>query len=93
MGSVQRYVFFLFLLLGLCRAVKKDCFLGGELGWVLEFDVYRSTCPAAEEVIFAGVQRAVAEDPRMAASLLRLHFHDCFVNVEHLNIPLSFSLS
>ncbi|KAG9440603.1 hypothetical protein H6P81_020768 [Aristolochia fimbriata] len=37
-------------------------------------------CAAAEGIVFSGVEAAVAEDPRMAASLLRLHFHDCFVN-------------
>lgn len=38
-------------------------------------------CPEAEAIIFSRVQEAVLEDSRMAASLLRLHFHDCFVNV------------
>ncbi|KAG6594022.1 Peroxidase 40 [Cucurbita argyrosperma subsp. argyrosperma] len=37
-------------------------------------------CPEAESIIFYWVKTAIAEDPRMAASLLRLHFHDCFVN-------------
>jgi len=41
---------------------------------------YLWTCPQAEAIISAGVQRAVAQEARMAASLLRLHFHDCFIN-------------
>ncbi|KAK3018598.1 hypothetical protein RJ639_004930 [Escallonia herrerae] len=46
----------------------------------LRFSVYQDSCPEAESIIFSWVDRAVSEDPRMAASLLRLHFHDCFVN-------------
>jgi len=44
-------------------------------------DYYIWSCPQAEAIVFAGVQRAVAQEARMAGSLLRLHFHDCFVNV------------
>lgn len=55
------------------------------------FGIYQDTCPEAEPIIFSWVQKAVAEDPRMAASLLRLHFHDCFVNASHLNF-MSFTL-
>uniref|UniRef100_A0A1D1XLE8 Peroxidase n=1 Tax=Anthurium amnicola TaxID=1678845 RepID=A0A1D1XLE8_9ARAE len=64
------------------NALKKACLggAGGELSWSLQINVYQSSCPMAEDIIFSGVQRAVADDPRMAASLLRLHFHDCFVN-------------
>jgi len=33
----------------------------------------------AEIIVESVVQKAVMKEPRMAASLLRLHFHDCFV--------------
>ncbi|KAE9455081.1 hypothetical protein C3L33_13003, partial [Rhododendron williamsianum] len=46
----------------------------------LEIGIYTDRCPEAEAIIFSWVEKAVSEDPRMAASLLRLHFHDCFVN-------------
>ncbi|RWW72368.1 hypothetical protein BHE74_00019823 [Ensete ventricosum] len=65
------------------NALSKDCIgVGGGSsdGGSLNFDSYISSCPQAEAIIFSGVQRAIASDPRMAASLLRLHFHDCFVN-------------
>ncbi|KAM4116607.1 hypothetical protein ACB094_02G063300 [Castanea mollissima] len=44
----------------------------------LSFGIYLDICPEAEAIIFSWVAKAVSEDPRMAASLLRLHFHDCF---------------
>lgn len=47
----------------------------------LQLKFYQNSCPQAEDIVFAGVQQAVSGDPRMAASLLRLHFHDCFVLV------------
>ncbi|KFK36123.1 hypothetical protein AALP_AA4G080800 [Arabis alpina] len=49
-------------------------------GLVLDFGLYRSSCPEAESIVYSWVETAVLQDPRMAASLLRLHFHDCFVN-------------
>ncbi|KAJ0052659.1 hypothetical protein Pint_01145 [Pistacia integerrima] len=46
---------------------------------LLFLDYYKETCPLAEEIVRRNVENAVLKDPRMAASLLRLHFHDCFV--------------
>ncbi|XP_072967947.1 peroxidase 72-like [Typha angustifolia] len=40
---------------------------------------YDHSCPKAQEIVKSIVAKAYARDPRMAASLLRLHFHDCFV--------------
>lgn len=43
---------------------------------------YASSCPAALVTINTAVRAAVVLDRRMAGSLLRLHFHDCFVQVQ-----------
>ncbi|KAK2386618.1 cationic peroxidase [Trifolium repens] len=46
----------------------------------LSSDFYGTTCPKALSIINSAVCSAVAKEHRMGASLLRLHFHDCFVN-------------
>ncbi|XAR60801.1 Peroxidase [Bertholletia excelsa] len=43
-------------------------------------DYYDKVCPQALPTIRQIVSNAVQQEPRMGASLLRLHFHDCFVN-------------
>ncbi|CAA0841396.1 Peroxidase 5 [Striga hermonthica] len=40
---------------------------------------YARTCPNVLRTIRGSIWRAVARERRMAASLIRLHFHDCFV--------------
>ncbi|KAI9089201.1 hypothetical protein K1719_029480 [Acacia pycnantha] len=45
----------------------------------LVYDYYKETCPLAEDIVRQNVKAEVYRDPRLAASLLRLHFHDCFV--------------
>ncbi|XVF43515.1 hypothetical protein PTKIN_Ptkin02bG0045900 [Pterospermum kingtungense] len=40
---------------------------------------YADTCPNALSTIRTSIRSAIARERRMAASLIRLHFHDCFV--------------
>nr|AFK43418.1 unknown [Medicago truncatula] len=46
----------------------------------LTTNYYDYTCPNALSTIKSVVKAAVQRENRMGASLLRLHFHDCFVN-------------
>ncbi|KAK4345541.1 hypothetical protein RND71_035717 [Anisodus tanguticus] len=46
----------------------------------LSNDFYDDVCPEALPTIKQVVEDAVRQERRMGASLLRLHFHDCFVN-------------
>ncbi|KAI9166206.1 hypothetical protein LWI28_028006 [Acer negundo] len=46
----------------------------------LDSKFYDKSCPNLTRIVRYGVWSAIQNDTRMAASLLRLHFHDCFVN-------------
>ncbi|KAM0001551.1 putative peroxidase [Helianthus debilis subsp. tardiflorus] len=46
----------------------------------LSSSYYDRVCPEALPTIKRVVEDALAQERRMGASLLRLHFHDCFVN-------------
>ncbi|KAG9453596.1 hypothetical protein H6P81_006500 [Aristolochia fimbriata] len=45
----------------------------------LSSSYYDQACPQALPTIKTIVEQAIEREPRMGASLLRLHFHDCFV--------------
>ncbi|KAI3467182.1 hypothetical protein Pfo_023845 [Paulownia fortunei] len=45
----------------------------------LTLDYYKSTCPTVLEIVRKEMECEVLSDPRNAALILRLHFHDCFV--------------
>ncbi|GMY16157.1 peroxidase 59-like isoform X1 [Fagus crenata] len=55
-------------------------FLGARSTSPLTPNFYGKTCPNLFTVVKNEVQKAFDKENRMAASLLRLHFHDCFVN-------------
>ncbi|KAI4966579.1 hypothetical protein ZWY2020_038023 [Hordeum vulgare] len=50
---------------------------------------YGRSCPRALAIIRRGVTAAVRSERRMGASLLRLHFHDCFVQGCDASVLLS----
>ncbi|PWZ12004.1 hypothetical protein Zm00014a_037009, partial [Zea mays] len=49
-------------------------------GVALSSAFYDESCPSAYDVVRRVIQDARVSDPRIPASLTRLHFHDCFVN-------------
>ena len=47
----------------------------------LVFGFYDDKCPDDEEIISSTVRKLYHADPNVAAALVRLFFHDCFVQV------------
>ncbi|CAN6463282.1 unnamed protein product [Victoria cruziana] len=66
--------------IGLLRFAAAVLLLAASVSSTLSPDFYGKTCPKALPVIKQVVEAAVRKEPRMGASLLRLQFHDCFVN-------------
>ncbi|KAF6135373.1 hypothetical protein GIB67_027247 [Kingdonia uniflora] len=45
----------------------------------LSLNYYKESCPYTEEIVRREIEITLIREPRTAAQLLRLHFHDCFV--------------
>ncbi|KAK4437341.1 Peroxidase 27 [Sesamum alatum] len=45
----------------------------------LKLGFYKKTCPSVEAVVKHETARIISAAPTLAAPLLRMHFHDCFV--------------
>ncbi|EFH50724.1 hypothetical protein ARALYDRAFT_351860 [Arabidopsis lyrata subsp. lyrata] len=58
--------FFIFLFLHFAKAQLRVGF-------------YSTNCPTAESAVRAVIRKEVTSDPKKAVALLRLQFHDCFV--------------
>ncbi|KAK4417412.1 Peroxidase 72 [Sesamum alatum] len=75
---MAKSMIYLFLALTLL-AFAPLCFSHNSYGGYLYPQFYDRSCPRAQEIVRSIVAKAVAKEARMAASLVRLHFHDCFV--------------
>ena len=64
-------------------AVLFVCLLVGTEAKHMRERFYKKTCPKAEAIVRKTVADFIAQDPTVAAPLLRLHFHDCFVRVRY----------
>ncbi|KAL5166745.1 Cationic peroxidase 1 [Glycine soja] len=71
--NIKVRFFLLFCLIGIVSAQLSSTFYG-------------KTCPNALSTIKSEVVSAVNNERRMGASLLRLHFHDCFVQASQLSL-------
>ncbi|RLM84495.1 peroxidase 1-like [Panicum miliaceum] len=63
----------------LCTTTTGGSAAAAGAGQPLDVGYYNKTCSAAEEIVRNETAAAVRESPDLAAALLRLHYHDCFV--------------
>ncbi|TYG64729.1 hypothetical protein ES288_D06G131500v1 [Gossypium darwinii] len=56
----------------------------------LTLDYYKSTCPNVFDIVKKEMECHVLSDPRNAAFILRLHFHDCFVQGTRIYLRVSY---
>lgn len=56
------------------------CLMVGSVSAQLSSTFYDTTCPNVSSVVHGVVEQALQNDDRAGAKLIRLHFHDCFVD-------------
>ncbi|XP_008796349.2 peroxidase P7-like isoform X2 [Phoenix dactylifera] len=49
-------------------------------GWNSSPTFYDFSCPKVHDIVQKAMADAISKEPRMGASILRMFFHDCFVN-------------
>ncbi|KAJ0054411.1 hypothetical protein Pint_02065 [Pistacia integerrima] len=72
--AIKKLLSFLFLQLTLCLLL-----LDLTNAESLKLGFYKKTCPNMEDIVVKTAYRYISRAPSLAAALLRLHFHDCFV--------------
>lgn len=62
-------------------ALAVGLWLSAGLEAQLQVGFYDDTCPVAEAIVFGAVSGGLIGDVGVAAGLVRMHFHDCFIRV------------
>ncbi|GLJ25114.1 hypothetical protein SUGI_0480320 [Cryptomeria japonica] len=64
-----------------CAGAENDLYSNEELTLEngLSWTFYKSSCPKVESIVQKRIKFYLEKDITLAAGLLRLHFHDCFV--------------
>jgi hypothetical protein len=63
-------------------------FLNASAHSQLEVGFYSYSCGMAEFIVKDEVRKSYNQNPGIAAGLVRMHFHDCFIRVSHSNINI-----
>lgn len=66
---------------GIWVALAVGLWLSAGLEAQLQVGFYDDTCPVAEAIVLGEVSRGLTGDGGVAAGLVRMHFHDCFIRV------------
>ncbi|GMY12763.1 peroxidase 47-like [Fagus crenata] len=66
-----------FLSVILLMEIIVNAFIFGVDG--LSMNYYLMSCPFADSIVKNTVNSALQDDPTLAAGLIRMHFHDCFI--------------
>ncbi|KAJ3694082.1 hypothetical protein LUZ60_009562 [Juncus effusus] len=69
--TMTNHLFIIFSLLSICLPLFAN---------ELEIGYYSESCPQAEWIVRETMRKAMIREPRSIASVMRLQFHDCFVN-------------
>ncbi|XP_024993884.1 peroxidase 3-like [Cynara cardunculus var. scolymus] len=77
---------------GFCSILVVLAILGSVHG-DLQMGFYASSCPKAEQIVQDYVNEHIPNAPSLAAALIRMHFHDCFVRGCDGSVLLNFTSS
>ncbi|CAA3027596.1 peroxidase 3-like [Olea europaea subsp. europaea] len=83
MGGFRNYAILILILAVVLGSADAD----------LKMNFYAKTCPKAEKIVQDYVNKHIPNAPSLAATLIRMHFHDCFVRGCDASVLLNFTSS